>query len=85
MIGEEFLMRMCEGGITSTSRVQRATKKNKKKRQECTHRPTRRTIKVVRRRNQPYLALFQAETKLPRFQAGDGEATRRRTAGDYAN
>lgn len=58
MIGEEFLMRMCEGGITSLSRMQRATKKK---------RLSHRTIKVVRRRNQPYLALFQAETKLPRF------------------
>lgn len=29
MIGEEFLMRMCEGGITSLSRMQRATKKKK--------------------------------------------------------
>lgn len=85
MIGEEFLMRMCEGGITSTSRVQRATKKEKKKPARNAHRPTHRTIKVVRRRNQPYLALFQPETKLPRFQAGDGEAARRRTAGDYAN
>lgn len=36
MIGEEFLMRMCEGGITSPSRVQRATNPPHPPHQECT-------------------------------------------------